>query len=93
MRKDIYNLNVVIFLKALRNLGWKDVTPNKRLHSGEFVKEEFHLILKRRKIGYYCLIHKDRVALGRHVKPIAKSDELLSVYNEIVKEYQRLLSH
>ena len=58
--------------------------------SGEFRKDLFHLILRERKSGHYCLIHKNRVVLKRHVKPITKGDELQSVYNEIMEEYRRI---
>ena len=91
MRRNIYHKDIAVFLRALQNLGWREITPNKRLHEREFINGSFHLILRKRKLGHYCLIHKDRVALRRHVKAITKGDELRSVYREITEEYKRIV--
>ena len=103
MRRKVYNKKV--FLKALQNLGWKEITPDERLRNvlyhpvmklesadREFTKGPFHLVLRIRRSGYYCLIHKNRVVLGHHVKPMTKGDQLQSVYSEIIEEYRRILA-
>lgn len=92
MRLNIYNMNVRVFLRALQNLGWKEVTPNKRLGEREFTKDRFHLFLRKRKLGHYCVIHKNRFMHGHHVKPVTKGDELRLILREITGEYRRIVS-
>jgi len=92
MRRNLYSKNVDTFIKALLNLGWKELTPNKILHEHDFTKGPFHLIVRKRKLGHYCHIHKNRIALEHHIKPITKGNELLSVYSEIMQEYRRIIS-
>ena len=89
MRRNLYNKNVSVFLEALESLGWREITRDRRLPR-DFKFGPFHLILKSRKAGYYCIIHKDRYLRGRHIRPICKSVELIDIFKEIIARYKKL---
>lgn len=89
MRRNLYHKNINLFIMVLKKLGWQEVTLNHRLSEREFRKGLLHLILRTRKEGPYCVIHKDRYRLGHHARPICKSSELIEVFQSIMKEYYR----
>lgn len=91
MRRNLYNKNVNIFLKALKNLGWKEVTLDERGLDRDFKKGPFHLILRSRKVGPYCVIHKNCIAFRHHTHPITKGHDLIEIFREIIREYKKLV--
>ena len=92
MRRNLYNRRIEIFLRALKNLGWKEETLHRDTVERHFRKGGYHLILKNHSAGHYCVMHKDRFLLDRkiHMKPVTKSDELVHEYKRAIAEYKRL---
>jgi hypothetical protein len=90
MRKDLYNKKIETFIQALLNLGWREIQVAGERH---FKKNFMHLVLKKARAGYCCVMHIDRFIYGRlHQHSIHESEELIDEFKHIIAEYKRLRS-
>ena len=91
MRMDLYNKKIETFIQALLNLGWREIQVAGERH---FKKNFVHLVLRKHKAEYCCVMHIDRFVGGTrlHQHSIHNSKDLIDEFKNIIGEYKRLRS-